>query len=184
MPDLRNSDRRRVAPQGGAITTATEDRPASRSSAEMFGVEPSTGPHAPGLWVYLFVGVAFGFVLTKSEVISWFRIQEMFRFQGFHMYGVFATALPTATIGVQLLKRRWRRTLGGDAIDIPRKQLGKGVRYAAGGTIFGLGWALTGACPGPLFALLGSGVGVIVVAIVSAMLGTWTYGLLRGSLPH
>ena len=169
------------------MTSATP-APASerdpRTSGELFGAEPTSGPHAPGLWVYLLAGIAFGIVLTKSEVISWFRIQEMFRFQGFHMYGVFATALPTATIGVQLLKRRWRRTLGGDAIVIPRKQLGKGVRYAVGGTIFGLGWALTGACPGPLFALLGSGVGVIVVAIVSAMLGTWTYGLLRGSLPH
>jgi len=184
MPDLRHSDRRRGAPQGGAINLATENRPTSRPSAEMFGAEPTSGPHAPGLWVYLLVGIAFGIVLTKSEVISWFRIQEMFRFQGFHMYGVFATALPTATIGVQLLKRRWGRTLGGDAIDIPRKHLGKGVRYAVGGTIFGLGWALTGACPGPLFALLGSGVGVIVVAIASAILGTWTYGLLRGSLPH
>ena len=184
MIDLRNFDRRRVAPEGGAINGATEQRPTSRTAAEMFSEAPTTGPHAPGLWVYLLVGVAFGFVLTKSEVISWFRIQEMFRFQGFHMYGVFATALPTATIGVQLLKRRWRRTLGGDAIDIPRKQLGKGVRYAVGGTIFGLGWALTGACPGPLFALLGSGVGVIAVAIASAILGTWTYGLLRGSLPH
>ena len=162
---------------------ATEERE-SRTSAEMLGVEPTSGPYAPGLWVYLLVGIAFGFVLTKSEVISWFRIQEMFRFQGFHMYGVFATALPTATIGVQLLKRRWCRTLGGDAIAIPPKQLGKGVRYAVGGTIFGLGWALTGACPGPLFALLGSGVGVIVVAIASAMLGTWTYGLLRDKLPH
>ncbi len=184
MTVFRNSDRRRGAPQGGAINLATEDRPTSRPSAGMFSAGPSSGAYAPGLWVYLLVGVAFGFVLTKSEVISWFRIQEMFRFQGFHMYGVFATALPTATIGVQLLKRRWRRTLGGDPIAVPRKHLGKGVRYAAGGTIFGLGWALTGACPGPLFALLGSGVGVIVVAIVSAMLGTWTYGLLRGSLPH
>ena len=184
IPDFRKSDEGHAAPQGGAITTATEDRPTSRTSAEMFSEAPSRGPHAPGLWVYLLVGVAFGFVLTKSEVISWFRIQEMFRFQGFHMFGVFATALPTATIGVQLLKRRWRRTLGGDPIAIPPKHLGKGVRYAVGGTIFGLGWALTGACPGPLFALLGSGVGVIVVAIASAMLGTWTYGLLRGSLPH
>jgi uncharacterized membrane protein YedE/YeeE len=184
MQDLGNSDRRRGAPRGGAINPATEDRPTSRPSAEMFGTEPSSGPHAPGLWVYLLVGVAFGIVLTKSEVISWFRIQEMFRFQGFHMFGVFATALPTATIGVQLLKRRWRRTLGGDPIAVPRKHLGKGVRYAVGGTIFGLGWALTGACPGPLFALLGSGVGVIAVAIASAMLGTWTYGLLRGRLPH
>ena len=184
MPDLESSERRLVAAQGGAINPATEDRPTSRLSAEMFSAAPSSGPHAPGLWVYLLVGVAFGIVLTKAEVISWFRIQEMFRFQGFHMYGVFATALPTATIGVQLLKRRWRRTLGGDAITIPPKHLGKGVRYAVGGPIIGLGWALTGACPGPLFALLGGGVGVIVVAIASAMLGTWTYGLLRSRLPH
>ena len=145
---------------------------------------PSRGANAPGLWIYLLVGVLFGIVITKSEVISWFRIQEMFRFQGFHMYGIFATALPTATITTQLLKRRWRRTLGGDPITVPRKVLGSGTRYIVGGIIFGFGWALTGACPGPLFALLGSGVGVIVVAIASAMLGTWTYGLLRGSLPH
>ena len=184
MPDLRNSDRRRAAPQGGAIITVTEDLPTSRPSAEMFSAAPSSGPHAPGLWVYLLVGVAFGIVLVKSEVISWFRIQEMFRFQGFHMFGVFATALPPATIGVQLLKRRWRRTLGGDPIAIPPKHFGKGVRYAVGGTIFGLGWALTGACPGPLFALLGSGVGVIAVVIASAMLGTFTYGLMRHRLPH
>lgn len=141
-------------------------------------------PGAPGYWVYLLVGTVFGIVLTKGEAISWFRIQEMFRFQGFHMFGIFATALPTAIVGVQLLKRRWRRTLGGEAIVVPPKHLGSGVRYAAGGTIFGLGWALTGACPGPLFALLGSGVATMAVAIASAMLGTWTYGRLRHRLPH
>lgn len=141
-------------------------------------------PSAPGLPIYLLAGMLFGVVLTKGEAISWFRIQEMFRFQGFHMFGIFATALPTAIVGVQLLKRRWRRTLGGAAIAIPPKHLGSGVRYAAGGTIFGLGWALTGACPGPLFALLGSGVTTMAVAIVSAMLGTWTYGRLRHRLPH
>jgi len=165
-------------------TSLDEERAAPRARSSSFSPMPSSGPDAPGLGVYLLVGIAFGIVLTKSEVISWFRIQEMFHFQGFHMFGVFATALPTATIGVQLLKRRWRRTLGGDAIVVPRKHLGSGIRYAVGGTIFGLGWALTGACPGPLFALLGSGVGVMVVAIAAAMLGTWTYGLLRGTLPH
>jgi hypothetical protein len=144
----------------------------------------STTPHAPGLLVYLIVGVLFGVVITKSEVISWFRIQEMFRLQGFHMFGIFATALPTAIISVQLLKRRWGRTLGGAPIVVPRKQLGSGVRYGAGGVIFGLGWALTGACPGPLFALVGSGVGTMSVAIVAAMLGTWVYGRLRTTLPH
>jgi len=146
--------------------------------------EQRRDPSAPGLWIYLLAGTAFGIVLTKGEAISWFRIQEMFRFQGFHMFGIFATALPTAIIGVQLLKRRWRRTLAGQAIVVPPKHLGSGVRYAVGGTIFGLGWALTGACPGPLFALLGSGVTTMAVAIASAMLGTWTYGRLRHHLPH
>jgi len=145
---------------------------------------PHASAHAPGLWAYLLAGTLFGIVLTKGEAISWFRIQEMFRFQGFHMFGIFATALPTAIVGVQLLKRRWRRTLTGEAIEVPPKHLGTGLRYAAGGIIFGLGWALTGACPGPLFALLGSGVGTMAVAIASAMLGTWTYARLRSSLPH
>jgi uncharacterized membrane protein YedE/YeeE len=149
-----------------------------------FDDAPFRATHAPGLWIYLLVGVLFGIVITKAEVISWFRIQEMFRFQGFHMFGIFATALPTAILTVQALKRRWGRTLGGDPIVVPAKRLGSGVRYGAGGTIFGLGWALTGACPGPLFALLGSGVGVISVAILSAMLGTWMYGRMRDKLPH
>jgi uncharacterized membrane protein YedE/YeeE len=139
---------------------------------------------APGLWGYFAVGVLFGVVITKGEVISWFRIQEMFRFQGFHMFGVFATALPTAILTVQLLKRRGMRTLGGERVSIPPKRLGRGVRYGVGGVIFGLGWALTGACPGPLFALLGSGVTVIAASILSALVGTWAYGVLRPKLPH
>lgn len=130
------------------------------------------------LWVYLAVGVLFGILITKSEVISWFRIQEMFRFQGFHMFGIFATALPTAIVTVQLIKRRQIATIRGEPIVIPPKQLGRGARYAVGGPIFGMGWALTGACPGPLFALLGAGVGPIVVVILAALAGTWTYGLL------
>ncbi len=162
---------------------ARDAAPRISSDAELAD-DGMTEMHAPGLWVYLLVGVLFGIVLTKSEVISWFRIQEMFRFQGFHMFGVFATALPTAIISVQTMKRRAARTLGGEPIVIPPKTLGSGTRYAAGGTIFGLGWALTGACPGPLFALVGSGVGVMIVAIVSAMLGTWTYAHLRSRLPH
>ena len=136
-----------------------------------------------GLPVYLLVGIAFGIVITKSEVISWFRIQEMFRFQGWHMFGVFATALPTAIVGVQLLKRR-ARTVTGERITTSPKQWGTGVRYVAGGTIFGLGWALTGACPGPMYALVGNGVSAILVAIAFALVGTWTYGRLRGTLPH
>jgi uncharacterized membrane protein YedE/YeeE len=137
-----------------------------------------------GLWVYALAGLLFGIVITKAEVISWFRIQEMFRFQGLHMFGIFATALPTAIVGVQLVTRRLARAVSGEPIDIPAKSFGRGIRYVAGGTIFGLGWALTGACPGPLFALVGTGMGVMAVAIASAMAGTFTYGLLRPTLPH
>jgi uncharacterized protein len=136
-----------------------------------------------GLPVYLLAGIAFGIVITKSEVISWFRIQEMFRFQGWHMFGVFATAMPTAILGVQLLKRHARTFTGEPIITVP-KQWGSGVRYVAGGTIFGLGWALTGACPGPMYALLGNGVSVFLVVIAFALVGTWTYGRVRASLPH
>jgi uncharacterized membrane protein YedE/YeeE len=139
---------------------------------------------AQALWTYFVLGLLFGVVITKGEMISWFRIQEMFRFQGVHMFGVFATALPTAILTVQLLKRHRTHALSGEPISIPSKRLGTGVRYAAGGAIFGLGWALTGACPGPLFALLGSGHTVIAASIASALAGTWTYGLLRPSLMH
>ncbi|CAN5702875.1 YeeE/YedE thiosulfate transporter family protein [soil metagenome] len=137
-----------------------------------------------GLPVYFALGLFFGFLLIKAEVISWFRIQEMFRFQGFHMYGIFATALPVAIVCVQMIKRLEMRTMGGDRVHIPSKSLGTGNRYAAGGVIFGLGWALTGACPGPLFALAGSGVAAIWIVILSAILGTWTYGYFRPHLPH
>src|SRR5688572_19733573 len=106
-------------------------------------------------------GICFGILLIKSQVVSWFRIQEMFRFQGFHMYGIFATAVPTARITVQLMKRLGARTVTGEPIALVPKLFGHGVRYVVGGLIFGFGWALTGACPGPLFALLGSGIPVI-----------------------
>jgi uncharacterized membrane protein YedE/YeeE len=142
-----------------------------------------TARRTTGLAAYLITGIVFGFLITKAEVISWFRIQEMFRFQGFHMFGVFATALPTAIIAVQWLKRRGR-TLSGEPIVLAPKTFGSGARYAIGGITFGLGWALTGACPGPLFALLGSGLTTMAVAIAAALLGTWTYGVLRLRLPH
>lgn len=145
---------------------------------------PRPAASAPGLWVYLLAGVLFGVVLTKGEVISWFRIQEMFRFQGFHMYGVFFTAIPTAALSLWLIRRLGIRTVGGEPVTVPPKMLGTGRRYLFGGTLFGVGWALTGACPGPLFALLGSGVGVMAVAILSALGGTWVYGWLRPRLPH
>lgn len=136
------------------------------------------------LLIYFIAGTFFGVVITKAEVISWFRIQEMFRFQGFHMYGVFATALPTAIVTVQTLKRLKIRALGGEPIALAPKEMGTGARYAVGGMIFGLGWALTGACPGPLFALVGGGVTVMAAAILSALAGTWLYGRVRHALPH
>src|SRR6059058_223484 len=125
---------------------------------------------------YLLAGVAFGIVLTKGELVSWFRIQEALRFKGLYLYEVFASALAVAAPGFALLKRR--------GIALPPKALGRGVRYAAGGAAFGLGWGIVGACPGPLFALVGAGVGVMAVTIVAALAGTWTYGYLRPRLPH
>jgi uncharacterized membrane protein YedE/YeeE len=108
----------------------------------------------------------------------------MFRFQSFRMYGIIGSAIATATLSIAVLKRLGVKSASGEAISIPRKDLGSGVRYAAGGTIFGLGWALTGACPGPLFALIGNGVSVMIAAVLSALAGTWIYGWLRPKLPH
>jgi uncharacterized protein len=133
---------------------------------------------------YLILGSLFGVVLTKSEVVSWFRIQEMFRFHSFHMYGVIGTAVASAALSISILKRTGAHTLGGDRISIPAKELGRGYRYWIGGSLFGVGWALTGACPGPLFALVGSGATVFVAAVASALAGTWVYGYLRPHLPH
>jgi len=147
-------------------------------SSEQQAVRPAFLP------LYLLLGIAFGFVLSRSEVISWFRIQEMFRFQSFRMYGIIGSAIATAAISIEVIKRIQLNSVSGERISIPRKELGSGIRYAAGGTIFGLGWALTGACPGPLFALIANGVSVMVVAVVSALAGTWIYGWLRPRLPH
>ena len=133
---------------------------------------------------YFLLGGVFGMIIVEAEAISWFRIQEMFRFQSFHMYGVIATAVLTA--GVSLIAIRWLGLRGRDGVPIglPPKTVGAGTRYVAGGTIFGIGWALTGACPGPLIALVGAGTTVMLVAVMSALAGTWTYGKLRPRLPH
>jgi len=131
---------------------------------------------------YLFAGALFGIVLVKSEVISWFRIQEMFRFQAFHMYGVIGSAVVVGIISVRLIKRFNLRSVNGEPIVISKKEFTWGNVY--GGLIFGLGWAITGACPGPLFALIGSGLPVIAVTLLSAVAGTWVYGLVRNHLPH
>jgi uncharacterized membrane protein YedE/YeeE len=133
---------------------------------------------------YWVLGLVFGVVLTKSEVTSWFRIQEMFRFQAFHMYGVIASALAVAMGSLGLIRRFHVPTIGGEAVTVPPKVLGAGNRYWIGGFLFGIGWAFTGACPGPLFALVGSGVSVMLVAIAGALCGTYAYAVLRSRLPH
>jgi uncharacterized protein len=160
-----------------ALSTRPEPRRVDERSRLAFGA-------IVALRTYVLVGVVFGVILVKSEVVSWYRIQEMFRFHSFHMFGMIGSAFVTAAIGLQLLKRARIRTLSGENIFVPAKQLGRGYRYWIGGFTFGTGWALTGTCPGPLFALLGTGVSVVIVMLVSAVLGTWTYGALRGRLPH
>ncbi|KAA9041068.1 transporter [Ginsengibacter hankyongi] len=131
---------------------------------------------------YLITGVLFGIILVKSEVISWFRIQEMFRLESFHMYGVIGSAVVTGIISILIIKRFNIKTIYGEKINFYPKKFNKGQIY--GGLIFGFGWALTGACPGPLFALIGTGALVIIITLLSAIAGTWMYGLLREKLPH
>ena len=131
---------------------------------------------------YLFVGLAFGIVFVKGEIISWFRIQEMFRLQSFHMYGVIGSAIVVGMISVWLIKKFNIKTIHGEEITFGKKTFNKGQIY--GGLIFGFGWAITGACPGPLYAQLGTGATVIAVTILSAVAGTWVYGYFREKLPH
>ncbi len=131
---------------------------------------------------YLVVGLAFGIVFVKGEVISWFRIQEMFRLQSFHMYGVIGSAVVVGMISVWLIKKFHIKTMYGEAIEFHSKTFNKGQVY--GGLLFGLGWAITGACPGPLFAQIGTGATVIAVTLLSAVAGTWVYGYFREKLPH
>jgi len=131
---------------------------------------------------YLIFGMLFGVVLIKSEVVSWFRIQEMFRLQSFHMFGVIGSAVVVGALSVFIIKKFKIKTIRGEEIILPKKEFNKGQIY--GGLIFGFGWAMTGACPGPLYAQLGYGATVIIVSILMAMVGTWVYGLIREKLPH
>lgn len=131
---------------------------------------------------YLLIGALFGLVLTKTEAVSWYRIQEMFRFQSFHMYGIIGSAIVVGLISVQLIKRLQIKSLGGDDIVIPDKTFNKGS--IIGGTIFGMGWALSGACPGPMYALAGAGYPAVWLVLISALLGTWVYSYFRPKLPH
>ena len=132
---------------------------------------------------FLLVGVLFGVIMTKSEAISWFRIQEMFRFQSFHMYGIIGVAVVLGVLIHQLIKTQKIKNILGEPIELKAKP-NTFKASILGGTVFGLGWAMTGACPGPLYVLLGQGIGVIAVVIFSALVGTFCYGLLKSKLPH
>ena len=132
---------------------------------------------------YLLVGFFFGIVLTKAEAVSWYRIYEMFQFQSFHMYGIIMTAIATGLIGVQIIKRNKLKDIDGKPIYIQDKEKGN-VRYWIGGILFGLGWAMVGACPGPIFILLGSGFLSVLLILFGAILGTFLYGVFKDRLPH
>ncbi|HEY1033268.1 MAG TPA: DUF6691 family protein [Flavipsychrobacter sp.] len=131
---------------------------------------------------YIVVGILFGIVFVKAEIISWFRIQEMFRLQSFHMFGVIGSAVAVGALSVWLIKRYKLKTIYGEQIEFHPKKFNKGQVY--GGLLFGLGWAMTGACPGPLFAQIGTGAFAVIITILSAVAGTWIYGYFRERLPH
>ncbi|WP_460218378.1 DUF6691 family protein [Psychroserpens sp. MEBiC05023] len=130
---------------------------------------------------FLFVGIIFGIVLVKSEAVSWYRIYEMFKFESFHMYGIIGTAIITGVILLLLSKNL--KNMEGGLMTVPKKAKGL-PRYIIGGTIFGLGWALSGACPGPMYILVGTGAFSVLIVIAAALLGTFVYGLIKDKLPH
>ncbi len=130
---------------------------------------------------YILAGVVFGIALTKGEAMSWFRIMEMFRFESFHMFGIFMTAIPTGAIGLFLIRKMKAKTISGEPISMPEKTYHHGV--ILGSLIFGFGWALTGACPGPIYTQIGSGYTVAIVTLLAAIAGTWTFGALQKYLP-
>lgn len=132
--------------------------------------------------IYLLLGAFFGLALVKSQVISWFRIQEMFRLEAFHMYGIIGSAIITGMISVFLIKRFRIKTISGEPVTLAKKEFNWGI--IIGGFIFGIGWAITGACPGPLYAQVGAGYPAVLLTLISAIAGTWTYGRLRNRLPH
>lgn len=165
------------------MTSAISSRP-EKISAEMPLRRDTQRVRVNSLVLYLVMGTLFGIILVKAEVVSWYRIQEMFRFESFHMYGVLGSASFTAFVSLQVLKHLGLRSRTGEAIAVRPKVLGKGYRYWLGGLTFGIGWALSGACPGPLLALAGSGATVYLMAAVTALLGTLTYGYFRPALPH
>ena len=132
---------------------------------------------------YLVVGFVFGIVLTKSEAVSWYRIYEMFQFDSFHMYGIIMTAVATGFIGIQIIKKQQLKDIKNNLIIIQDKEKGT-FRYWIGGLFFGLGWAMVGACPGPIFILIGAGFVSVIVVLIGALLGTFLYGVFKDKLPH
>lgn len=132
--------------------------------------------------LFFLTGTLFGITLLKADAVSWFRMQEMFRFQGFQMFGIFMTAIPTAALSVFLLRKFKVKTLDGEPIQIIKKKFNLG--YVYGSLIFGVGWGLTGACPGPIYVQIGSGVTVAIITLISALAGTWLYSYLKPKLPH
>ncbi len=149
------------------------------------GSTSSAPARRESLLPYLVLGLYLGIVFTRSEVISWFRIQEMFRFQAFHMYGIIGSAVAVAAMGIWLVRRSGIRSMIRRPMEFPAQPwTPPGTQYWIGGILFGLGWGLLGACPGPIYVLIGNGLSVMVVALASAILGAWTYGRLRHRLPH
>lgn len=171
-------------------TTSVDSAPAKKyvnTDFETVTLDDSSSPiQAHQQWwvnvKYIVIGIAFGILLIKSEVVSWFRIQEMFRFQSFHMYGIIGSAIVVGIISILVIKKFKLTSAEGEKIELPRKEFHKGQVY--GGLLFGLGWALTGACPGPLFAQIGAGATVVIVTLLSAVAGTFVYGWVRDRLPH
>lgn len=131
---------------------------------------------------FLVFGILFGIILIKAEVVSWFRIQEMFRFQSFHMYGIIGSAVVVGMISILLIKKFKVKSITGEEINLDKKPFNKGIIF--GGLLFGLGWALTGACTGPIYALAGSGILVYFIVLLSAIFGVYVYGALKDKLPH
>ena len=163
--------------QSKNINTDFELRSLDESTTELSGKK-----NYASYLKYLVMGIIFGIILVKSEVISWFRIQEMFRLQSFQMFGVIGSAVVTGIISILIIKKFKIKTIKGEKIDLPAKKFNKGQIY--GGLIFGFGWAITGACPGPLYAQIGSGSSVIIITLLSAVAGTWVYGYFKERLPQ
>ncbi len=133
-------------------------------------------------FLYLLIGTIFGIALMKADAVSWFRMQEMFRFQGFQMYGIFMTAIPTSALSIFLIRKFNIKTLDGESVEIRKKKFNWG--YVYGAILFGIGWGLTGACPGPIYVQIGSGLSIAILILLSALAGTWVYSLLKPHLPH